>query len=62
MSEKPEEYRTFTLTCTEVHTATYTIKAASREEAVKVWEGLHWSAASDRSLQESSDMHVEELE
>ncbi|OCP21977.1 MULTISPECIES: hypothetical protein [unclassified Ensifer] len=56
----PEPEFTFTMTCTELHTATYTVKAASREEAMKKWEQLDWSAATDRTLQDSSDMALEE--
>lgn len=56
----PDPELTFTMTCTELHTATYTIKASSRAEALKKWEQLDWSDATDRTLQDSSDMTLEE--
>ncbi len=57
----PEPEREFVITCTEIHSATYTVKAKSREEAYTRWQNLGWSTATDRHLVESADIVLEEV-
>lgn len=57
----PEPEREFVVTCTETHTATYVVKAKDREDAKRIWEQMDWSAATDRTLLDSSDIKVEDI-
>lgn len=59
--------RKFRVTCTEVHTATYEVEVEAegdieaRIEARTKWEQTGWEQAVDRSLGDSSGIHIEEM-
>lgn len=51
----------FIITCTETMSVTYEIEAENREAAMAQFNSSHWSAATDRSLEDSSNIRVQEM-